>query len=206
MLSIIRDILLDYLKNNLILSNRQFGFLDGRSTILQLLHVVDRWVDILDGGGVIDTIYCDFQKAFDTVPHQRLICLLSHYGIKDPLLPWIRDFLTNRKQQVQVNGNKSNIYDVLSGVPQGSVLGPVLFIIFINSMVEMSENAEIFLYADDLKVFKEIITVENAEALQEELDTLYDWSTYSLFRFHPDKCVSMRIKQNAPELPVITIY
>ena len=206
MQSIIRDSLLLYLKENSILSNKQFGFLGGRSTILQLLQVTDRWVDILDRGGVIDTIYCDFQKAFDTVPHRRLLTLLTHYGIKDPLLSWIEDFLTNRKQQVQVNGKMSKIFDVLSGVPQGSVLGPVLFIIFINSMVELVKDSEMFLYADDLKLFKEIITPDDAEALQGDLDILYDWSNYSLLHFHPDKCVSMRLKQNTREPPVNCFY
>ena len=89
---------------NKILTEKQFGFMRGRSTILQLLKVVDKLSDILDRGGVMDIIYCDFMKAFDTVPHQRLIALLIHYGIEDPILSWIIDFLSNRKQLVDVNG------------------------------------------------------------------------------------------------------
>ena len=104
--SIIRDSVLAYLKANAILSDKQFGFLGGRSTVLQLLRVIDSWTEILDNGGIIDTIYCDFQKAFDTVPHNRLLDLVEHYGIKDPILSWVRDFLSNRKQQVSVNGAK----------------------------------------------------------------------------------------------------
>ena len=85
-------------------------------------------MEILDMDGVIDVIYCDFQMAFDTVPHNRLLDLLSHYGITNPIWSWIRDFLTDRKQQVMVNACKLIILDVISGVPQGSVLGPLLFI------------------------------------------------------------------------------
>ena len=179
---------------NKILTEKQFGFMRGRSTILQLLKVVDKLSDILDRGGVMDIIYCDFMKAFDTVPHQRLIALLIHYGIEDPILSWITDFLSNRKQLVDVNGYKSKLYDVISGVPQGSVLGPILFIIFINSLVYKAETVDLFLYADDLKVLKEICSDEDTEALQDELDVLYDWTRYWLLRFHPDKCEVMRYK------------
>ena len=80
--SIIREAILAYIKDNPILSDKQFGFLSGRSIVLQLLRVIDRWTEILDNGGVIDAIFCDFKKAFDTVPHNRLMDLLSYYGIK----------------------------------------------------------------------------------------------------------------------------
>ena len=183
-----------YLMANKILTEKQFGFTRGRSTILQLLKVVDKLSDILDRGGVMDIIYCDFMKAFDTVPHQRLIALLIQYGIENPILSWIIDFLSNRKQLVDVNGYKSKLFDVISGVPQGSVLGPILFIIFINSLVYKADTADLFLYADDLKVLKEICSDEDTEALQDELDLLYDWTRYSLLRFHPDKCEVMRYK------------
>ena len=191
--SIIRDSVMDYLKANSILSDKQFGFLGGRSTILQLLTAMDNWTEALDRGGAIDVIYCDFQKAFDTVAHNRLMKLLCHYGIKDPILSWIEDYLKDRKQQVSVNGSKSNLFDVPSGVPQGSVLGPLLFIIYINSMVKKAADANIYLYADDLKLYQEIKTDEDVEKLQNDLDKLYDWTQYSLLKFHPTKCVVMRL-------------
>ena len=150
----------------------------GRSTILQLLKVVDKLTEILDNGGVIDTIYCDFMNAFDTVPHHRLIEVLMHYGLEDPILAWINI--------IQETTSKSKYFDVISGVPLGSILGHALYIIFINMLVDKSE---LFLYVDDLKIFKEISSVDDAEALQQDLDRLYDWTQYSFLRFHPDKCV-----------------
>ena len=138
-------------------------------------------------------IYCDFQKAFDTVAHNRLMDIVCHYGIKDPILSWIEDYLKNRKQQVSVNGSKSSLFDVSSGVPHGSVLGPLLFIIYINSMVVKAGDTNLLLYADDLKLYREIKTDEDVETLQTDLDELYDWTQYSLLNFHPDKCVVMRL-------------
>ena len=126
-----------YLMSNNILTDKQFGFMRGRSTILQLLKVVEKLSEILDRGGVVDVIYCDFMKVFDTVPQQRLTERLIHYGMGDPILSWIKVFLSNRKQQANVNGCKSKIFDVISGVPQRSVLGLIIiFIIFINSLVD----------------------------------------------------------------------
>ena len=178
----------------------------GRSTILQLLKVVDKLSEILDRGGAVDVIYCDFMKAFDTVPHQRLIELLIHYGIGDPILSWIKSFLSNRKQRVIVNGCKSKVFDVISGVPQGSVLGPILFIIFINSLVDKAGTANLFIYADDLKIFKEICSEEDAESLQEDLYKLYNWTQYSLLRLHPEKCVVMRYTMNAKNTEIKPFY
>ena len=146
--SIIREAILAYLRDNSLLSDKQVGFLVGRSTVLQLLRVIDRWTEILDKGGFIDAIFCDFKKAFDTVPHNRLMDLLSYYGIGDPVFPCISDFLKDRKQHITVNGSKSKVFDVLSGVPQGegSVLGPVIFVIYINSMLAKSGSSERYIY------------------------------------------------------------
>ena len=100
--------------------------------MLQLLRVIDEWTDILGDGGCVDVIYMDFQKAFDTVPHRRLLTKLSNYGIKWKVLDWIKIFPTNRKQRMVLNDAFLKWVEVLSGIPQGSVLGLVLFVLFIN--------------------------------------------------------------------------
>ena len=139
--------------------------------------MIDRWTEILDNGGFIDAIFCDFKKAFDTVSHIRLMDLLSYYGIKDPVFSWIRDFLTDKEQHVTVNGSKSKVFDVSPGVPQGSVLGPVIFVIYTNSMLAKSGRSDLYLYADDLNIFKEIKRgEEDMESLQQDLGKLDDWS------------------------------
>ena len=144
-------------------------------------------------------------KAFDTVLHQRLTELFMHYGAGDRILSWIKVLLSNRKH-VNANGCKSKIFDVISGVPQGSVLGPILFIIFINSLVDKAGTANLFLYADDLEVLKEICSEEDTGGLQEDRYKLYDWTRYSLLRFHPDKCVVMRYTMNARNTDIKNIY
>ena len=165
--SIVRDALIKYMKENRLFSDRQFGFLGGRSTTLQLLKVLDKWTEVLDRGGYVDVVYCDFMKAFDTVPHGRLIQVLHHYGVDDYLVTWIKGFLTNRRQRVVVNGQNSSWYEVKSGIPQGSVLGPVLFVVYINTMVDVVDNSEVFLFADDAKVFHEISCNSDSKKLQE---------------------------------------
>ena len=198
--------MLDYLKSNGILTEKQFGFLSGRSTLLQLLMVMDKWMEILDKGGVIDVIHCDFQKAFDAVPHKHLIELRALHGFANPVFSWVQDFLSNQKPQILVNGCKSKIYDVTAGVTQGSVLGPLLFIIYINLLVEKSGSKDLFLYADYLKIFNEIKGKEDVESLQKRLDKLYYWPQYSLLKFHPEKCVVMRLMSKRKKLAVNNFY
>ena len=113
--------------------------------------VLESWTLALDEGGNIDTIYLDFAKAFDTVPHQRLLMILRGYGIECRIPTWIEAFLTDRRQIVVVNNSRSSWADVTSGIPQGSVLGPMLFICYINDM-QSSVLSSIYLFADDAKL------------------------------------------------------
>jgi hypothetical protein len=203
--TLIRTSLVTFMQKNDYFTSQQFGFISGRSTVLQLIQVLDEWTKILDSGGCVDTVYCDFMKAFDTVPHGRLGQMLQHYGVKGPVLSWIKDFLRDRRQRVIVNGAKSEWHAVLSGIPQGSVLGPVLFVIYINTLPSTAEFSKIFLFADDTKILKEVKEQEDCDKLQKDLDNMYEWTQQSLLKFHPDKCVSMRIGKTKLEETVYTM-
>ena len=163
------------MKVNKLFSNKQFGFISGRSTPLQLLEVLDKWTEAIDKGTDVDVIYMDFQKAFDKVPHKRLIGKAKNYVLDNPLLEWIEDFLTGRTQRVSINGSTSDWKEVTSGIPQVSVLDPLLFILFINDLPDgVKSNA--YLFADVTKIFRNITDGEDKEILQDDLEILENWS------------------------------
>ena len=192
--SIIRDAMIAHLTDNNLFSPYQFGFISGRSTILQLLHVLKLWTEIIDQGGTLDAIYCDFMKAFDKVPHKRLVYKVGKYGIKGKILSWIEAFLSGRTQCVNVNGNFSSSSPVTSGIPQGSVLGPLLFVIYINDLPEVINGGSIaFLFADDTKMFRAIKSVTDVETLQSDIKNIVKWSNIWLLKFHPDKCLHLGV-------------
>ena len=200
--SIIRDDIIAHMNANGLISERQFGFLSGRSTTLQLLHVMDEWTDILDAGGTIDVCYMDFMKAFDKVPHRRLITKLHNHGIHGKLLDWIRSFLENRQQRVVINGQYSTWRNVTSGTPtppthRGSVLGPLLFVIYINDLPD-TVLSQVFLFADDTKMYRQIQDASDRPTFQEDISKLQEWADKWLLRFHPDKCKFMTIGRDTP--------
>lgn len=188
--SIIRDHIIQHLVENNLLSDSQHGFINGRSCLTNLLEVLDKWTKILENEGSVDTVYLDFAKAFDTVPHERLLVKLSAYGIKGDVLKWIKSFLGNRKQQVVVNGEESEWRSVLSGVPQGSVLGPVLFVIFVNDIPEVVKSM-VYLFADDTKLFAR--APDDCSAIQDDLNNLQTWADTWQLRFNANKCKVMHI-------------
>ena len=183
----IKNAIMAHLVSNSLLSSKQFGFTGGRSTVTQMLNYLDKCIEKIVAGKVVDCIYLDFAKAFDTVPHKRLLNKLKAYGISGELLNWIKAFLSDRTQTVKVNGVSSETDPVISGIPQGSVLGPILFIIFINDILD-NVQSEGFLFADDTKVFRSVGSKADAEALQADIDTLEEWSNTWLLRFNPKKC------------------
>ena len=191
--SIIRDSIMEHMSKNNLLNSQQYGFVSGRSTVLQLIKVMDRWTEILDKGGCVDVVYCDFLKAFDKVPHKRLVQKLNYYGIAPLLVNWIKEFLSDRKQKVLVNGECSTWYEVTSGIPQGSVLGPTLFVMYINSLPDVISQSSSYLFADDTKLANGIFENSDCEALQSDLNNMVEWTEKSLLKFHPDKCVHMTI-------------
>ena len=158
--SIIYDHIVQHMVNNKLFSKSQYGFISKRAAALQLLNVLEIWCNILDEDGIIDDINMDFQKAFDTVPHRRLLGKLESYGIQGDTLGWIQAFLTERKQRVMINGHSSEWSDVKSGVPQGSVIAALLFVIYINDLPE-NIKSHLYLFADDCKFFRQIISSED---------------------------------------------
>jgi hypothetical protein len=192
--SLIRDEIMEHFIKNKLFSAKQFGFIRGRSTVLQLLKMLDQWTALLDEGGSIEVIYTDFEKAFDMVPHRRLIKKLESYGICAEVIRWIEGFLLNRQQRTRVRGHYSGWERVRSGIPQGSVLGPLLFVIFINDLPEIIEGeGDIYLFADDAKISKQIRSVEDQVQLQERCNALQSWSEKWLLKLNISKCKVLRL-------------
>ncbi len=145
----------------------------------QLLLVIEQWTEMLDSGDALDVVYLDLQKAFNSVPHKRLITKLDAYGIAGAVKCWIQEYLTNRRQRVVANGKFSSWSHVISGIPQGSVLGPILFVIFINDLPDVVGSS----IADDTKIFRAVSNDQDKEALQSDIHNLEEWScTWQLTR------------------------
>ncbi len=194
---LIRQCLMDHLKQHNLLSDSQFGFRNGRSCQLQLLHVLDSWTEDLDQGLNVDILFFDYSKAFDTVPHKKLVTKLKAYGITGNLLSWISDFLTNRRQCVVINGSHSNWVPVKSGVPQGSVLGPILFLLFVNDLPSVTTNP-LWLFADDTKASLSFTQEEECQTLQDDINNMAAWTDKWQLSFNAKKCKAMYLGPKNP--------
>ena len=196
--SIIREAVFDHMDANNFLVECQHGFISKRSCVTNFLCILDSWTKYLDESLPVDAIYLDFAKAFDSLPHQRMLNKLVSYGIKENLLTWIKEFLVGRKQRVGLNGSFSSWASVSSGVPQGSVLGPVLFVIFINDMPEVVDSI-CQMYADDTKIFYPVDSKQSGEQLQQDLDNLMKWSHKWQLRFNAGKCKVLHLGRSNQE-------
>jgi hypothetical protein len=181
-------------KNNLI-EESQHGFRSKKSCLTNLLEFEEETAVCLDEGKPVDIIYLDFKKAFDTLPHERLYSKLKAHAVEGKILEWIKEWLHNRKQRVVLNGEASDWEEVVSGVPQGSVLGPVLFTIFINDLDQGIKNT-VKKLADDTKLIGKAGTEEEVNSIKEDLERLYKWTEEWQMKFNADKCKVMHLGRN----------
>jgi len=151
----------------------------------------------MDEGAAVDIMYLDFQKAFDKVPHGRLICKIREAGVGGKLGDWIENWLANREQRVVINGSKSEWAEVTSGVPQGSILGPLLFTVYINDLDEGLKN-KILKFADDTKIWGRVNSKEEVLLMQEDLKKLSEWSEKNAMPFNVTKCKVMHVGRKNP--------
>ena len=180
-----------------ILSDNQHGFRKKRSC--QLILSIQDLASGLEDGEQIDAILLDFSKAFDKVPHQLLLLKLQHYGIRSQLLSWVESFLTGRSQKVLVEGKTSSYVPVVSGVPQVTALGPMLFLIYIN-VLPKNVTFTTMLFADDSLLYRRNRTTEDHRILQEDLSRLETWERAWQMSFNPLKCEVIRISKKRTQI------
>ncbi|BHF80034.1 hypothetical protein SprV_0702315800 [Sparganum proliferum] len=189
---IMKNELIDFLEVHGLLSNCQHGFRKGRSCTTNLLRSLQSWTRALDDRHEVHIAFIDFQKAFDTVPHQRLLHKLKKIGIGGNFLKWIENFLLGRHQVVCIGQGKSDPAMVGSGVPQGSVLGPILFLIYVDDAAR-ALDCEVAMFADDMKIWSVIRGPADEDILQVNLNRLEEWSSRWLLRFNVGKCSILRL-------------
>jgi len=208
--SIIHDSMSTFLLTNNLISDHQHGFLKNRSTISNLLSSLRIWLSSLNSGKSTDVIYVDFAKAFDSVSHPKLLHKLASYGIRGRLLSWISAWLSGRTQTVKLGAFFSLPKSVLSGILQGSVLGPLLFLLFINDLVDfLPPDSHPTLFADDLKLFTDTIPIPvnnlptsvSSQFLQDSLNMLYAWSQLWQLPISIPKCSILSISNSKTPLP-----
>ena len=195
---LVRDELM--LRCNDIIDSRQHGFVPGKSCCTQLIGFCDSLALSLNSRIRSDVIYFDFAKAFDSVNHDIIITKLkSLYNINGLLLRFIKNYLHGRMQSVVLGNCSSRTLAVLSGVPQGSILGPSLFVLFLNDItLGLNPGTNIVMYADDTKLWREITCENDNVILQSDIDYLMDWAIRNKMRFHPSKCKVLMVSSFNP--------
>ena len=187
---IIYNHIIDFVTKNI--CPTQFGFLRKHSTLQQLLIFVNELFNSYSHNIPTDVIYLDFKKAFDSVSHNELLVKMWGFGITGNLWKWFRAYLHNRCQCVSLNNCVSNTLSVISGVPQGSILGPILFLIFVNDLPSSVSSSLLYIFADDTKCLKHITDLGDCLALQQDINLLTSWSVRWNLSFNAMKCVNLR--------------
>ena len=207
---ILRKKMVIHMERNGLFCQSQHGFRSGKSCLTQLLHHLDDIIDALTSGNDMDAIYLDYAKAFDKVDHKLLLRKLYLYGFSQKVIKWIESFLSHRFQKVVVDGFTSIIALILSGVPQGTVLGTILFLIFINDIVLCVKSTTLRCFADDTRLCKPIAYCSDVSDLQNDLENVIDWSNRNNMALHEDKFEYISHRENMSNtllsLPFIAIY
>ena len=193
--NIVRDRITAHLEQNSIIRESQHGFRMHKSCVTNLLDFYHRTAVNLDEFKSVDIIYLDFQKAFDKVPHKELLIKLHKCGVQGRIYQWIKNWLTDRQQRVVIGGQNSSWSSVISGVPQGSVLGPTLFIIYNINDIDINLNSYISKFADDTKLMSRADDSQYCAALQADLDSLAEWSSKWKMCFNINKCKVLHFGQ-----------
>ena len=180
--------LYSFLEKHNILFHNQFGFRKNNSTIYALAQITEMIKESVDSGKFGCGIFIDLRKAFDTVNHEILLIKLEHYGIRGDMLNWFKSYLSNRKQYVSINGESSELLEISCGVPQGSVLGPLLFLLYINDLPNVSDVLNFYLFADDTNIYYESDSLQDLEkTINKELKKLHLWLNINRLSLNIDK-------------------
>ena len=198
---IIINHIVEHIAENNFNSPNQHGFTPRKSTTSNLLEAMNVWSEALAHNLPVDILYLDLEKAFDKVPHNRLIKQLEKFGLGGNILGWIHCFLSERKQTVKVGTSSSEESNVISGVPQGSVMGPILFLMYVSDIPGLVNNFT-SLFADDTKLFSYLLEHEqnlhSTSSLQEDLEAIIRWSESMQMKFNLSKCHSLHLGHNNP--------
>ncbi|CAM4617638.1 unnamed protein product [Caretta caretta] len=194
---VLKESILKRLEERKVIRNSQHGFTKGKSCLTNLIAFYDEITGSVDEGKAVDVFFLDFSKALDTVSHSILASKLKRYRLDEWTIRWIESWLDCRAQQVVINGFMSSWQPVSRGVPQGSVLGPVLFNIFINDL-EDGVACILSKFAEDTKLGGEVDTLKGRDRIQRSLDKLEDWAKRNLMRFNKDKCRVLHLRQKNP--------
>ena len=197
--------LVSYLSKHAILCSNQFGFRSNHDTSMAVIDMVDEISSAMDSSRFSIGVFVDLPKAFDTLNHKILLTKLNHYGIRGTALDWFESYLSNRRQYVEYNGIKSNLCELICGVPQGSVLGPVLFVLYINDIVNAPKTLKLILFADDTNLFISDANIDRLIAtINSDLLCLANWFAVNRLSLNVNK--TNFILYNSTQLNFIVTY